>query len=305
MIECKMKNVKLKIIVVLMVLAPNFAYGAEFYFGTQSKEIGVGQLGEVGVFLNTDDAQINAIEGKIIFSDSVTVKEIREGGSMISLWVENPSLSDDDPNHSVTIMFSGIIPGGYTGNRGYLFSIIFEKTKVGDVKIEVNDARALLNDGQGTSTEVRVSPLTLAVVEKTGAPGYLPPYDNEPPESFVPEIAQDPNLFDGKWFVTFATQDKISGIDRYEIAFGSLGNFVRVESPFVLPLWKQLAGGIVRIKAIDRASNVRIETLPIAIPLPWYEDYRIWGIILGGAIIVYLIFRLWKQKQIKHTKKHE
>jgi len=42
--------------------------------------------------------------------------------------------------------------------------------------------------------------------------------DRELPESFTPFVEQSPVLFDGKAVLVFVTQDKLSGIDHYEVA---------------------------------------------------------------------------------------
>ena len=119
--------------------------------------------------------------------------------------------------------------------------------------------------------------------------------DEESPETFQPEIAQDPAIFNGKWFLVFATQDKGSGIDYYETKetrSKKLGTWITrwkvVGSPHVLRD-QELRSHII-IKAVDKDGNERIEALAPQNPLAWYENYENWSIIIIiGFAIAYVI----------------
>ena len=54
-----------------------------------------------------------------------------------------------------SICFSGIIPGGYLG-EGFIFSAIFQAKKEGAGIIEIQDAKALQNDGKGTPANTKI-----------------------------------------------------------------------------------------------------------------------------------------------------
>src|SRR3989338_2252363 len=109
-------------IFVLLVAHPSSVFAAELYFGAHTREVGSNQFVEVGVFLNTEGQTINAVEGSVTFpSGLIAPKEVRNGDSIISFWVEQPHLGGDG-----TVQFSGVIPGGYTGRNGLLFSVIFQ-----------------------------------------------------------------------------------------------------------------------------------------------------------------------------------
>ena len=77
---------------VYFALAPPLtASAAEIYFDNKNQEIRVGDQFEVGVFINTDEESINAIEGKIIFpQDLLEIKKINDGNSIINFWIEKP-----------------------------------------------------------------------------------------------------------------------------------------------------------------------------------------------------------------------
>ncbi len=299
----KKSIILLTFVLSLLLLISGSAQAAEFYFGAHSKEVGSGKAFEIGVLLNTQNQFINAVEGKIIFPDDLEVVDILEGNSIINLWVERPHR---DKNGEV--FFSGIVPGGYLGERGYLFSLVLRAKSTGQITITTSDERILLNDGEATSAPVNRAPIFLSVVEKTAIEAFLPPHDSDPPEAFTPIVAQDPNLFDNQYFVVFLTQDKGSGIDHYEIletrnpsaelkggkSEGTRGWRIG-ESPYLLQ--DQKLASFIFVKAVDRAGNERIAMLPPKNPLPWYKDYKLWIIIILIGFMVYLATHrsLWRR----------
>ena len=103
------------------------ALGAELYFGAHSKEVGVEKNFEIGVFVNTEGELVNAIEGEVIFPPDLEFVEIRDGNSILNLWIKRPQLKE-----AGQVSFAGVIPGGYFGGRGYLFSLILQSESVKD-----------------------------------------------------------------------------------------------------------------------------------------------------------------------------
>lgn len=285
MTALKLPPVLLFAIFCLLFSSP--AMAAEFYFGSHGQEVAVGQTFEVGVFLNTEGQFINAFEGAVaVPSDRLEVSDVREGGSIVSVWIEKPHVV----NHEV--VFSGIIPGGYAGERGYLFSMILRARAAGEATITTHNNQVLLHDGTGTAAALRISPLVVRIKETGIVPALVLPIDTEPPESFAPEIARDPGVFEGRWFLVFAAQDKRAGIDRYEVQENTRQKIENkkwtvAESPYVLQ--DQKLRSFVYVKAVDKAGNERIAVAAPRYPLPWYARPEIWGIILLGGVITYVI----------------
>jgi hypothetical protein len=267
---------------------------AEIFFGVQSQKIGLGKLFEVGVFIDTENEPVNTIAGKIKFSSELLeLKEAREGDSIINFWIEKPKTEGEET------VFSGIIPGGYIGQSGYLFSLIFETRKVGETIITTAEEQIFLNDGQGLKTSIKQAPLSLQVEENVPDGEFSLPSDSEKPEPFELTITQDSKIFGGKYFLVFAAQDKKSGIDHYEVQESDnkqpkVGKWIAAESPYVLR--DQRLRSYVFVKAIDRAGNERISELEPAKPLTWYEKYLIWCIIIS-VIVFYIGKFLWKKSR--------
>lgn len=285
-----------------LIFAPVFA--AELFIESAGQEVKVGQQFEVELFVNTAQEDINAFEGKIIFpGDILDLKEIRDGDTIVNFWIEKPHQPQaTGDKRQGEIVFSGITPGGFNGTKGFIFSAIFEGKKEGTAKFEIGDARTLRNDGTGSAAPLMMVPSEITVSSGTPAEIPLVPKikDTEPPEAFVPEIAKDPTLFEDKWFVVFATQDKSSGVDHYEIKesrqriLSIFGKWVTAESPYVLA--DQELRSFIWIKAVDKAGNVRIEKVLPQNPLAWYEDYGNWIImIIVAGFIAYIGGILWKR----------
>jgi len=298
--QFKIKNFYLLVVALsFALLAFSFyeAKAAQLNLVSPTQEIGIDQQFQVDLILNTEGEEINAVEGKILFpKDLFELKEIRDGNSIINFWVERPKTESNNQ-----IIFSGIIPGGYIGEKGLILSAIFQSKNEGESTIEIREAKVLLNDGKGTPAELSISNFQFLISKLAPTTQFLPIKDTEPPESFKPMITQDPKMFDGKYFLVFATQDKGSGIAGYaihestrkkEIARIDTKEWKEAESPYVLK--DQKLRSYIYVKAIDRAGNERIAVVEPNYPIRWYEIW--WVCVIIGIIIAYFIGRkLWKR----------
>ncbi|MSU60304.1 MAG: hypothetical protein EXS52_00095 [Candidatus Staskawiczbacteria bacterium] len=275
----KLHNNIILLSILLLLFAPP-ALAAEMFFGTNAQKLGTDQSVEVGVLINPEKDSINALEGTVSFPDSLLeLREIRKGNSIISFWIEEPFLDKGG-----SVRFSGVIPGGLAQSNGYLFSMIFQTKGPGKARINIGQGKALLNDGSGSEAPFRSSFTELTIASGLQSPGVLPVYDPRAPEAFKSEISQSPDLFDGKWFLVFATQDKGSGISRYEIREGTLGDFSIAQSPYLLQ--NQRVNEKIFIKAVDKNGNERLEIFYPPNWRPWYKQYWIFGILILGLCIV-------------------
>jgi len=271
------------------MVTPVFA--ANLFFEAGNHTFAQGQEFLVTVFLNSQGESINAVEGSLVFPEALLeAKEIRDGSSILNFWITRPNI-----NQLGVINFSGIIPGGYGQPKGLLFSVVF-KTKIkGNGQITIDEPRVLKDDGKGTSASVSVSPFAFSVFEDgiETAPKVEAVKDSEAPEIFTPEVASSQDLFGGKWFLVFATQDKGSGIDHYEVSEGSPNQFVVAQSPYLLG--DQTLRKEIFVKAVDKNGNERTVKVEPKNKLTWYEYYIIWGIII--LIFIFIIHKLWKRKK--------
>ncbi|MDO8442888.1 MAG: cohesin domain-containing protein [bacterium] len=292
---------KLKILFLLPIFYFLFTFSAkaaELNLTSQTQTIGVGQQFQVDLALDTKGEDINAVEGKIIFpADLLEIKKINDGNSIINFWIDPvKNCVSNGVKKPDEICFSGIVPGGYNDSKGLIFSITFLAKKEGSGAIKFSGVKVLRNDGKGTPVDVKISNFQFAIKE-VGLPKELPEIkDTEPPEDFKPEIAQSPEIFDGKYFLVFATQDKMSGIANYKMREGEWGWFRIAESPYLLK--DQDLKSFIYVKAIDKSGNERIAAVKPKYPIKWYESMWIWSIIIAiGMIVAYLGRKiLWLKK---------
>lgn len=319
-----MKN-KFKIIIIFFIfyfLFSSHANAAILNLVSPVSEIGINQQFQVDLMLDAEGQNVNAVEGNIIFQKNLLeIKEIYIGSSIVNFWVEKPQIGAEPARGiNAEIKFSGIIPGGFSGvlspyykgeKPGKVFSVVFAAKKEGSGAVEIRDAKVLLNDGQGTQASLAISNFKFQVSSLIQDTKYQIPdtiiKDTDPPELFTPEIANDPNVFDGHWFLVFAAQDKISGIDGYfvhettqkkDITQINTNDWIAAKSPYLLT--DQKLRSYIYVKAVDKAGNSRIVYLPPR--APWYKKWPVYIFIGLGVMIVLLLSRwLWrKYRKIVH-----
>lgn len=295
--------------IILFFCLPVSVIAVEIFFEPDIKEMGVGQEFIIHLMINTQEETINALEGKIIFPDDILkLKDIQEGGSIISLWIDKPFLENNE------ITFSGIIPAGFSGIMqpyqendllpGEIISLIFVSQQKGEGNINFKDGKILLHDGKGTPVKFINSNFKFTIQEDIEVVPLEYISDITLPEIFEPEIIQNNDIFDGNYFLIFNTQDKESGIDYYAVFESkrkkkSINDWMVTESPYILK--DQSLKSYIYVKAVDKAGNERIVVVNPKYPLKWYEKIDILVIIiliLISSIAIYLI-----KKQFLRNKK--
>lgn len=271
----------------LLLFLPVTVSAATVSFHASPAYIGAGD--EVLVTVLIDSAiPANAFSGMMSYSAATLEPiDVSDGNSIISLWITNPAISAT----GAPITFAGITPGGFSGNSGTLFSILFRAKTAGTARVSIQDAEVLRNDGAGGNEPVTVKPLTLPV---GSAPigGYVEPDETIPPEVFVASLGNDPQLFGGRWYLAFTAVDKGSGIDYYAVAESRVPLFLLslfplswsiTTSPYAIT--DQNLTSTVYIKAIDRAGNERVSIYPPRHFLTAYEITTLLVILIAVALL--------------------
>lgn len=259
----------------LILLVPAISHGAEISLSAEPNEYLVGEEFLVDVYIDTEGELINAIEGKLYFKQSeLEVVSIKDGNSSINFWVTKPNIVSQG-----FVDFSGVTPGGVRGKDKYLFSVVFKPIKAGQTYVEVKEAKSLKNDGLGTRVKTDVSNLTVEIgLNDTALDGKMKFEDKIEPETFLPTVGRDSEMYEGRSFVAFSTQDKQSGVDYYEVKEGIFGKYVRAVSPFVLN--NQDLDNIIYVKAVDLNGNERVVSIKPENYRNWYKRTEILGIIV-------------------------
>lgn len=262
-------------------IIPVSLFSAQIYVDTTSTKVVEGEEFLVSFFIDSQNEKINALEGELSYSqDILEIIDIRSGNSVINFWLE-----DLKNTKGKSDTFSGIIPGGYQGEKGFIFSVLYRAKMQGIANITIENGKGLRNDENGTEIKTTSRLLILTVSKNSSAIAPVIPMmkENISPENFTVYRGQSQDIFDGNYFIVFATQDKGSGIDHYEVKEGFFGKYVEAKSPYLLK--NQNRTSTLYIKALDKEGNERIEKLSAEIR-PWYTSYWFLVLFLFGCVLL-------------------
>jgi hypothetical protein len=318
------------------LLLPTFVvHAAILYMDPNEAELKRGDTMVVSVRIDTEDGEcVNVVDGVITYSENIQPVDTSRGNSIFSLWVEEPKI--DKANHTIT--FAAGLPNGYCGRipgdpqlTNNVIDLLFQSPglQIGssasgnDARIDFNpQTHVLLNDGFGTDAPLSTFGSHIALSREPGS-SVLNEWQNTvqgdevPPEKFSIALEHTLNAFSGKYFVTFNTTDKQSGIDHYEIIEEPLASknlfgwgavtapWKTAQSPYVLD--DQSLNSTIRVKAIDKAGNEYIATyVPDASTRTLsYDNLIIIGglaaagalLLIGLSLAVFFILRARRRKK--------
>lgn len=241
------------------------------------------------IFLNTEGAEINAIEGEIKYDpNALKINSINEGVGLMSLWIKKPEVEKD------LIRFSGVIIGGINTTSVPLFKIEGNKINNSDIILTPVKLKTLLNDGKGTETKNKISNIKLQMSNDAVQDIY-------PPEIFIPKIVQDQAVFGGKYFIVFAADDKGSGIDHFEVKEG-IRNFSIEKSPCLLE--NQNLDEDILVRALDRAGNIREAKIEARNKKPEVKTGNAGrkNVIIIIVFVFFVFMALGLKKYLNHSK---
>lgn len=285
------KKIILSVIATIVFALPSITNASTMYFSTDTASTSVGDIVVIHANLDTQDKNINAIEGLVVLSgiENATLRDISVAGSGFTLWPEKPSFT----LRNGSISFSGGVPGGVNGKDINVFDLVLEITNTNKFSISGNTVVVYMDDGSGTAEKVNVETASISSMRRTGYVPYnqsqaILEGDKIAPKDFDIEFGKDTDAYEGKIFITFNTQDKESGIDHFEVKEGNR-SFVRTGSPYVLQ--DQNPKAYIVVRAIDKAGNVRevaVNEFPIT--------YVALGLVLFAIMIItYIFFSTFKK----------
>lgn len=281
---------KLIFLIIIFLLFPFLVFSSSLYISPQTKEVKQGDVFVQELYLNTEGKMINAVEVSLSFPSFLKFQELSKGNSILSLWVEEPSLGSD------VLSFSGGTPAGFGGEKGLLAKMVFKAEREGQGFLELSGSKVFLNDGLGTESDLTFQRAFIASSAGQGEADEwqeILEQDKNPPEIFKIELKKDPLLFEGKYFILFSTQDKQSGLDYYEVKEGDR-EWEKGTSPYLL--WDQRMKGIIQVKAVDKAGNESIVSYqPRELFFPFIIVF-ILIILLAIIVLSFYFLRRWKRK---------
>ena len=312
------KGVLLLSLQVLLFFVAFEAHGASLYMDPNQAELKRGDTMVISVRLDTDEGEcINVVDAVITYSENIQPVDTSRGNSILNLWVEEPVINKENR----TITFAGGIPNGYCGRipgdprlTNNVVDLLFQspglqigQSESGNIA-SINfdpQTHVLLNDGFGTRVDPKVFGASVLLAKEAGTSVQNPwqeadTNDVVPPEKFSITLERTPNAFSNKYFITFNTTDKQSGVDHYEVIEEPLDSknlfgwgaetapWVEAKSPFVLE--DQSLNSTIRVRAIDKAGNEYIATLvPEESQRTFSSDNMLIVGILVASVLVLLI----------------
>jgi Na+-transporting methylmalonyl-CoA/oxaloacetate decarboxylase gamma subunit len=277
--------------------------------------LGRGDAVLYSVRIDTDEAAgecFNAVSGVLQFSGPITPIDVSLGNSIFGLWIESPTISSD----ARSVSFAGGIPNGYCGRiagdprlTNTLFQVIVRTDTPAETNEEIGtisftpDTVALLNDGTGQNADLDTLSATVRIGSSTNefvtdAWSGRVAADTQDPRPFSITLTSDETTFDGRYYISFNTTDKQTGIDRYEVMeepldqFGSFlwgradAPWVAARSPYVLE--DQTLNSVIRVRAIDKAGNEYVASLLPEESMRLMSDQQ-FLLYLGMGIVAFLL----------------
>ena len=313
------------------------AQAATLYIDPSETEIYPGDTLSLAVRIDTDEGEcVNVVDAVLTYDPEVIPVDISRGESIMPIWVEDPTI--DTANHRIT--FAGGIPNGYCGRIAgdpRLTNVILEilvqapafSVGIGDrdgfAPIEfTNETAVFLNDGTGntapllalgTGIHVQKRPRNEPVDEWNDRVAE----DVVEPQEFSISLNSDESIYNGRYYVTFNTTDKQSGLDHYEIMeepldlfdlfiWGAVGApWHEARSPYLLK--DQSLNSTIRVKAIDKSGN---EYIAVYVPDESMRgksqrDYARLGIFFSGVVIILVALGslLFDRRSVKNYEDEE
>lgn len=143
-----MKKYSIFIYVFVLFFYAQIAFAADIFLGSDKSEVRVNDTFAVTVFINSAGVPVNSAEGTLSFpNDLLSVESVSMSGSVFSIWVEQPTFS----NNAGIVSFNGGSPNpGFNGARGAVLRVNFKAKEKGAAVLSFNGASVYANDGLGT-----------------------------------------------------------------------------------------------------------------------------------------------------------
>ncbi len=178
------------------LLLPLSAKAATLFVSPSSGTYKPGDSFSVSIYTSSADQAMNAASGVLSFSkDTLEVVSLSKGGSIFSLWAQEPSFS----NSAGTVNFEGIVLNpGFTGGSGKILTVNLKVKSSGTASLRLSSGSILANDGLGTnilsglgSAQMTIVSSALEPDQTTSEPKTPPKVSPEPKPETPPRLPND------------------------------------------------------------------------------------------------------------------
>jgi hypothetical protein len=250
--KIRMKN-KINVSTQAVILGtPYISFAMTMDIKKTQEEVHVNDVIIFDVYINTEDKEINVVDGSLKIDGNFEIQTLSTAGSVFNLWPNKPVYSEGK------ISFVGGTASGVSGSNLKVFSIALKPLNTEKIIFSSENMSLYLNDGSGTRIILEKINTNFDVVVSNGENKNelekIISEDKTPPEDFEVIIGRDQNIFDGKYFISFNTVDNQSGINKYEVIEEGYDSQV-AENTYVLQ--NQNLNAKIIVNAIDNAGNIR------------------------------------------------
>ncbi len=223
-------NKKIYIALIIYLSTSFFVYAAKITIDAPQKTSSNRSPLLVTVTLDPENDVISGVSGNFSFpSDLFTISNISTESSVVSLWVKQPTVTDEKYLDGRThIVFEGIFPGGYDGVRspyykgtrpGKMFTVVLIPKNKGKGTFTVDDV--LLNAFTSEATPLPAYGVTRTIENPDLAAEYItapnPLREVESPTLSV-FVSQDPLISNNAWYLMVSEREQKSSIDRIYVS---------------------------------------------------------------------------------------
>lgn len=146
----------------------DFLYAADISIAPTTGLYKVGSIVPVNIFLSNNQDAINAVSATVSFSkDTLELQSVSKSSSILSLWAEEPSFSNDSGKASFE---GGVTNPGFSGSQGRLVSLVFKVKKAGQGLVTVSSGSVLANDGDATNVLGTLGMASFTIAEAAATP---------------------------------------------------------------------------------------------------------------------------------------
>jgi hypothetical protein len=156
------------LIILFALFVSTKAHAAILFSQAANQDTYEGQTFVVDWYLDTENQSVNVLDLGLKFSpQTLEVVETSAGNSLLNLWVKNP-VAD---NQNGTIKLTGGITSGIKDSKVPIFHTVFRAKTAGAAFINLDPAsQILLNDGRGTTTQLKFKNETFNIYPKDFIP---------------------------------------------------------------------------------------------------------------------------------------
>lgn len=220
---------KLLLALALLPLSLLHVSAAEVTILSPEKALANRQPIHVLVFLDTGKDTVSGLSGNFSFpSDMFTIGSIELESSVVSLWVQQPRVSEEKYLDNRThVTFEGIFPGGYDGVRspyysgkksGILFSLTLIPKNKGTGSLIVDDIVLNRFDYDATPIETASVVKTIVVPELLPGGELLSLMRRVERPTLSAFITRDPLINNNSWYLIVDETQVKSSINQIRVA---------------------------------------------------------------------------------------